>query len=199
VLTISDLAVVEAVVQVDETDVPEISLQDSASVSIDAFPQLEFAGRITEIGNSAIQPPSSQSSNQQAAIDFEVVVTLTGPPVELRPDLSATAEIVTETRHDALSIPIIALTVRDRSAIDSAAVDEAGADEEFDDVEGVFVVEDGMVQFRPIEVGIAGVEYFEVISGLEEGETVVAGPYQVIRQLQPGDAVQEADGEIPGG
>src|SRR5688572_8080561 len=116
ILTISDLGVVEVVVQVDETDVPELALGDSAEVSIDAFPGETFTGRITEIGNSAIRPPSSQTTaGQQAAIDFEVVITLDEPPVILRPDLSATADIVTDTRTKAVSIPIIALTVRSES------------------------------------------------------------------------------------
>ncbi len=128
ILTISDLSVIEVVVQVDETDVPEISLGDSASVRIDAFPDSTFSGRVTEIGNSAIRPPSQQTSGQQAAIDFEVVITLDPTDANLRPDLSATADIVTETRDDALAVPIIALTVRekpDSTAADSAATEQA--------------------------------------------------------------------------
>src|SRR6185436_5028502 len=105
ILTISDLGVVEVVVQVDETDVPELSLGDSAEVKIDAFPDRTFTGRVTEIGNSAIRPPSSQTAGaqQQAAIDFEVVITLDDPPVTLRPDLSATADVVTDTRTNVVA------------------------------------------------------------------------------------------------
>jgi HlyD family secretion protein len=118
ILTISDLGVVEVVVQVDETDVPELAVGDSAEVKIDAFPNQTFTGRVTEIGNSAIRPPSSQAAGaqqQQAAIDFEVVITLDNPPVTLRPDLSATADVVTDTRTHVLSVPIIALTVRSKA------------------------------------------------------------------------------------
>ncbi|MDH5589418.1 MAG: efflux RND transporter periplasmic adaptor subunit [Gemmatimonadota bacterium] len=197
IITISDLSVVEVVVQVDETDVPGISLGDSASVRIDAFPEEKFSGRVTEIGNSAINPPTQQTSGQQAAIDFEVVITLDPTDVLLRPDLSATAEIVTETRRRALSVPIIALTVRGSGEVGSDATEddngdpeaeEAAAEEE--DVEGVFVVDEGTVRFVPVEVGIAGQEYFEILSGIAEGDTVVAGPYQRIRQLHNGDAVR---------
>lgn len=223
VLTVSDLSVIEVVVQVDETDVSRISFGDSASIRIDAFPGETFVGRVTEIGNSAITPPTQQTQGQQAAIDFEVVLTLDATKAPLRPDLSATADVVVERRDDALAVPIIALTVREEGA-DSAdagadgpgAAGEAsgaaasGGDDSGDaadggrpdagggrapearDVEGVFVVREGQVTFTPVEVGIAGQEYFEILSGISEGDTVVAGPYQAIRQLRNGDAVRTA-------
>lgn len=187
ILTISDLSVVEVVVQVDETDVPEIQLGDSASVRIDAFADRPFSGRVTEIGNSAIQPPSAQQgSGQQAAIDFEVVITLDPTDAPLRPDLSATAEVVTETRSDVVAVPIIALTVRERE-------DSAAAPGDPTDVEGVFLVRDGVVSFTPVTIGITGQEHFEVLSGLNAGDTIVAGPYQTIRQLEDEDRVVESD------
>jgi HlyD family secretion protein len=191
VLTISDLSVIEVVVQVDETDVPEVSLGDSATIRIDAFPDEEFTGYITEIGNSAINPPSQQAGGQQAAIDFEVVITLDQTETALRPDLSATADIVTETRADAVSVPIIALTVREEEPDSTEAADD---DAKAEDVDGVFVVNDGIVTFTKVEYGIAGQEYFEILSGVSVGDTVVAGPYQRIRQLRDGDAVKAADG-----
>ena len=205
ILTISDLSVIEVVVQVDETDVPEISLGDSASVRIDAFPDQEFIGRVAEIGNSAIRPPSQQTAGQQAAIDFEVVITLDPSDADLRPDLSATADVVTATRTDVLAVPIIAMTVREMS--DSA--DAGGADGQDEsrvpdvqpegsapeDQEGVFLVKDGAVSFAPVSIGIAGQEYFEVLAGLAEGDTVVAGPYQRIRQLRDGDAVKPMEND----
>ncbi len=189
VLTISDLSVMEVVVQVDETDVSLIALGDSASIRIDAFPNRTFVGRVTEIGNSAITPPSQQSSGQQAAIDFEVVLTLEQTDAPLRPDLSATAEIVVETRKQALGVPIIAMTVRE----DSLSAPTEGETEESREVEGVFVVTGDRVTFTPVQIGIAGQEYFEVLSGLSEGDTVVAGPYQRIRQLVDGDQIIATD------
>ncbi|MEE2846993.1 MAG: efflux RND transporter periplasmic adaptor subunit [Gemmatimonadota bacterium] len=191
VLTISDLSVIEVVVQVDETDVPAISIGDSASIRIDAFGDREFTGHVTEIGNSAINPPSRQAAGQQAAIDFEVVLTLELNDAVLRPDLSATADIVTESRAKVLGVPIIALTVREEEPDTSAA--DYSEDDELDDVEGVFMVSDGTVTFTAVEVGIAGQEYFEILSGISVGDTVVAGPYQRIRQLRNGDAVRSTD------
>ncbi|MDT8367698.1 MAG: efflux RND transporter periplasmic adaptor subunit [Longimicrobiales bacterium] len=189
VLSISDLSVMEVVVEVDETDVSKISLGDSARVEIDAFPNRAFWGRISQIGNSAIRPPSEQNT-AQPAIDFEVVITIEEPGEQLRPDLSATAEIVTDQRMDAVAVPIIALTVRDRADVDSTRFElpppaEAGVQ----DVEGVFVLEDGRVTFRPVVVGITGQDHFEAISGLEPGAEIVAGPYQVIRELTDGTEV----------
>lgn len=187
VLTVSDLSVMEVVLEVDETDVPEITLGDRATVDLDAFPDLEFPGVVTEIGNSAIRPPSQVAgTGQTPTIDFEVVVTLETPKAELRPDLSATAEVITETRSNQLSIPIIALTLRE---------DEENEDEDADPIEGVFVITEGHAHFTPVEVGIAGQEYFEVISGLSLGDSIVSGPYQVVRTLEEGTAVRPIEDE----
>ena len=193
ILTVSDLSVMEVVLEVDETDVPEISLGDSAAVELDAFPELVFPGTVTEIGNSAIRPPSQVAgTGQTPTIDFEVVVTLEDPAAELRPDLSATAEVVTDTRADQLAIPIIALTLREeeRDNPGSEAAGQDGGRTASEPVEGVFVVRDGIAIFTPVKVGIAGQEYFEVVSGLAEGDSVVSGPYQVVRTLADSSAVR---------
>ena len=192
VLTISDLSLIEAVVQVDETDVSRIALGDSAAIRIDAFSNREFVGRVSRIGNSAITAPSQQTSGQQAAIDFEVVLTLDPTDAPLRPDLSATADIIVETRPDALAVPIIAMTVREEGG-DSAHADGPTASRQPREIEGVFTVTDGRVTFTPVTLGIAGQEFFEILSGLSEGDTVVAGPYQRIRQLQDGDAIRPTE------
>jgi len=199
-LTIADLAVMEAVVQVDETDIPEIELGDSASIVIDAFPDRSFAGRVTEISHSSVRPPESlqggTGAGQGQAVDFEVVITLDSPPLGLRPDLSASADIVTDKRSNVLAIPIIALTVREQGDVqalpqeDPAAQAAAAAAGARTDVEGVFVVRAGKAEFVPVKVGIAGREHFEVLTGLSAGDSVVAGPYEAIRNLQDGDAVR---------
>ncbi|MGI9039295.1 MAG: efflux RND transporter periplasmic adaptor subunit [Gemmatimonadota bacterium] len=190
-LTVADLSVMEAVIEVDETDVPEISVGDSVSVRIDAFGEREFVGRVTTIGNSSLTPRAQLSSDQ--AIDFEVRVTLENLEVDLRTDLSATADVITDVRPNALSIPIIALTLLDSDEFErlpnETGGSPAGGSGNRDGVEGVFVVEGGIVRFRPVEVGIAGDSYFEVISGLDEGATLVAGSFQAIRELSDGDPI----------
>ncbi len=197
VLTIADLSVIEAVMQVDETDVSAITLGDSAVIRIDAFSDREFVGRVTEIGNSAINAPSGQAAGQQAAIDFEVVVTLDATDALLRPDLSATADIVVEGRQQSISVPIIAMTVREDSTWTGGANEgDRGAARE---IEGVFLARGGRATFTPVTIGIAGQEYFEVLTGLAEGDTVVAGPYQRIRQLIEGDAIVATEEDLPEG
>lgn len=197
--TVSDLSTMEAVVEVDETDIPRVHVADSAAVEIDAFTGRRFSGRVTKIGNSSVVPRSQASSGGgQQAVDFEVRITLDEPPEGIRPDLSATAEIVTARRDSSLAIPIIALTLRTEeqlaeysSSLDTAELAaEPGSAGEGRGVEGVFVVRGDTVVFRPVEVGIAGDSYFEVLSGLSAGDTVVAGPYQAIRDLQPGRPIE---------
>jgi HlyD family secretion protein len=195
-LTIADLSVMEASVRVDETDVPRISFGDSASIRIDAFPGRTFSGRVTRISNSAIQAASATGSNQPQSVDFEVVITLDTPPDGLRPDLSATGEIVTARRQNVLSVPIISVTVRDaggkrfRTSTEAGPAGRAAPEAEQEEVEGVFVVRDGKLEFVPVTVGIAGARHFEIESGLEGGELVVSGPYAAIRDLETGAQVR---------
>lgn len=210
-LTVADLSTMEAVVRVDETDVPDIQVGDSATVSIDAFPRQPFTGRVSEISYSSVRSPLQQqgaaSPQGGQAIDYEIVITLDNPPTSLRSDLSVSSDIVTAKRPGALSIPIIALTVREQSdrtpienedaAARAAAEAAAPTSGRKEDQEGVFVVREGKAVFVPVTVGIAGQEYFEVITGVTESDTVVAGPYEVIRTLQDGQAVRPMPATAP--
>jgi HlyD family secretion protein len=197
-LTISDMSVLETKVKVDETDVARIQIGDSAVVQIDAFPDTTFVGRVSKISNSSVRAAAVQQSADQA-VDYEVTIQLVNAPAETRPDFSATAKVITDSRTQVMSIPIIALTVRENENItpgDTAVglgrprpMVEVGKK----DVEGVFVVgADNKVTFRPVKVGIAGEKHFEVLSGLKEGERIVAGTYQAIRELKDGTVVRAA-------
>ncbi|MBA3553201.1 MAG: efflux RND transporter periplasmic adaptor subunit [Gemmatimonadales bacterium] len=196
-MTVADLSVILAKVQVDETDVVRIARDDSVQITIDAYPDTSFVGRVIRVGNSArLTPTETASGSTDRAVDFDVEVRLLEPPGDIRPDLSCTARIVTDTRDRVLSIPIIALTVRDHERVPNENVPDGDTtlrrprDRE---EEGVFIVGDGIATFRPVKVGIAGDEYFEVVEGLREGETIVAGTYQAIRDLKDGDKVRLAD------
>jgi HlyD family secretion protein len=196
-LTIADLSVILAKVQVDETDVVSLARNDSVQVTIDAYPDSSFLGRVSRVSQSAkLTGTQTASGSNDRAVDFDVEITLETPPRDIRPDLSCTARIVTDTRSNVLSIPIIALTVRDHERLpneNDPAQDtlrrRSGEREE----EGVFLVQNGVATFRPVKVGIAGEEYFEVIEGLRGGETIVAGTYQAIRDLKDGARVRAAD------
>ena len=208
-LTISDLSVIQTKVQVDETDVVRLHMGDSVDVTIDAFPDTTFIGRVTKVSNSAILTAASAAAGQSdRAVDYEVEITLSNPPAEVRPDLSATARIITDTRKQALAIPIIALTVRENTPISTeqrsggrgtaqaatprpAAADtgKRGAANK-KETEGVFLVHNGLATFHAVKVGIAGEEHFEVVEGVHQGDTIVAGPYQAIRDLKEGARVR---------
>jgi HlyD family secretion protein len=196
-LTISDMAVLETIVKVDETDVARIAVGDSSVVQIDAFPDTTFIGKVVEISHSSVRGAAAGASTEQA-VDYEVRIQLLNPPQETRPDFSATAKVVTDVRSKALSIPIIALTVRENEELagsDSAVRVGSTPTKEVGkrDVEGVFVVgADNKVTFRPVKVGIAGDRYFEVLSGLTAGDRIVGGTYQAIRELKDGALVKEA-------
>jgi HlyD family secretion protein len=206
-LTVADLSAMEAVVRVDETDMPELQLGDSASLQIDAFPKEKFTGRVTEIAHSAVRSPEQNAqtgTGQGQSIDYEIVVTLDHPPAILRSDLSVTAEIITAQRKSVLTVPIIALTVRDKNlnAPPSDKAKDAKVDASKDipkdmnetvsnDQEGVFVVRGGKAQFVPVRIGIAGKEHFEILSGITEKDSVIAGPYEIIRTLENGKTVRQ--------
>jgi HlyD family secretion protein len=195
-LTISDMSVLETRVKVDETDVARVKVGDSAQVQLDAFPDTTFLGRVTRISNSSVKAASAASTDQ--AVDYEVTIQLLNAPKDTRPDFSATAKVITDKRTNVLSVPIIALTVREDQALQQGdtAVGLGKAKPAKDigkkDVEGVFVVgADNKVTFRPVKVGIAGEKHFEITSGLKEGDKIVAGTYQAIRELKDGALVRE--------
>lgn len=194
-LTVSDMSVLETKVKVDETDVGTISVGDSAEVQLDAFPDTTFAGRVVKISNSSVRTAAAQG--QTEAVDYEITIELLNAPEGTRPDFSATAKVVTDARSNVLAIPIIALTVRENEDVakgDTAVgLGKARPKKEVGrrDVEGVFVVaKDNRVTFRPVQVGIAGDKYFEVINGLREGDMIVAGTYLAIRELKDSTLVK---------
>ena len=178
-LTIADLSVMEVEVEVDETDVVGVTLGQNAKIRVDALPDTVFTGKVTEIGSSAIQPTSGVSSTQESK-DFQVVVTLDNPSRKLKPGLSASADIVVAEKKQALAVPISALVLRDKPAADKTAPAEAKEEE------GVYVVANERVKFVPVAKGIAGGMLIEIVSGLDEGQDIVTGPYASLRELKDG-------------
>ncbi|MCY4601146.1 MAG: efflux RND transporter periplasmic adaptor subunit [Acidobacteria bacterium] len=200
-MTIADFSILEAHVEVDETDIPSVRLGQTAAITIDALPDTTYPGRVTEIGNSPIQG-GELGTNQ--ATNFEVVVTLDGDVPGVRPGFTATADIQTAVRTNAVAVPIQSTTVREitlgldgrivRPAPEAsgggASAAEPAAPERTEEAEGVFVVRDDRAWFVPVETGIAGDRYFEVISGLDAGDLVAIGPFEVVRALEDGDPVR---------
>jgi HlyD family secretion protein len=188
---------------VDETDIPALAIGQPAKVTIDAIPDKTFPGRVTEIGNSPIQQAGATSSTQQAT-NFLVKVTLDHQIPDVRPGFSCTADITTATRKDALAVPIQAMATRElvydkdgkvvrapvergqrpRAAAKADAADSLPDGETRKDTDGVFVVHGDVAEFVPVKTGIAADKYFEVLSGLKEGDQVVTGPFSNVRSLK---------------
>jgi HlyD family secretion protein len=206
-LTIADMSVIEAEVEVDETDIPTVSLGQTAKVTIDAMPGKTFTARVTEIGNSPIQAAGQAATAQ--ATNFKVVLTLDGEIPEVRPGFTCTAEITTATRKAVLAVPIQATTVREmvidekgaivrepvtpgpaRRPAAAASTTDLKPGQSRKELEGVFVVRDGKVQFEAIKTGIPGEKYFEVLGGINEGDQVVVGPFSSVRELRDGALVK---------
>jgi HlyD family secretion protein len=202
-MTLADMSVITAEVKVDETDIVNVHMGQSADVMIDAIPRKIFHGTVSEIGDNAIVRSTGVSTSQatstsEEAKDFKVVVTLTDPPPDLRPGLSTTAKITTATRSDVVSIPIQALTVRTKADLvprDSstagvqaaAPVENAKAKEE---IQGVFVIRHKKAEFVPVDTGISGTTDIEVTKGVQAGDEVITGSYKVLRTLKPGTSVK---------
>lgn len=178
-MTIADLSVMEVEVEVDETDVVALELGHPAEVQVDAFPDRIIAGTVTEIGSSALVKITVSEESR----DFKVVITLENPPDNLKPGLSASADIITAERKGVLAVPISALISREDS--------NSSGRKSRDQVEGIYVVDpDSRVMFTPVQKGIMGELKIEITSGLESGQTIVVGPYSALRQLEDGVLVK---------
>ena len=210
-MTLADMGVITAEVKVDETDIVNVKLGQPADVTIDAVPNKVFKGRVTEIGDNAIVrstgvATSQSTSSSQEAKDFKVVVTLDNPPQDLRPGLSTTAKITTATRNSTLSIPIQALTIRQKSdlekkqngkSVQAAAPASPSAEaKKKEEIQGVFVVHNKKAEFVPVQTGITGTTDIEVTSGLKEGDEIITGSYKVLRTLR-NDASVKIDNTAP--
>ena len=210
-LTIADMSLLEAEVEVDETEVPTVSLGQAAKVTIDAVPNRTFKGHVTEIGNSPIQT-TTQNSGQRQATTFKVVITIDETVPDVRPGFTCTAEITTATRQKVTAVPIQALTVREllydasgklvreqsqrRKRGSNVVSETVSASNEpppghtRKETEGVFVVKDGKAFYTPVKIGIAGERYFEVVDGLKDGDKVITGPFASVREIADGDDVR---------
>lgn len=213
-LTVADMSVIEAQVEVDETDIPLVQMGQEARITIDAVPNRTFRGRVTEIGNSPIQATGQQTSGVRTATNFLVKVTIEEDVPDVRPGFTCTAEITTASRAGVVSVPIQALTIREQeydaqgqpvprerpapasrwgggapapTPVVQASLPPGHTRRE---LEGVFVMRDGRAAFVPVTIGIAGERHFEVLEGLSEGDVVVTGPFESVRNLFDGDQIR---------
>ena len=203
VMTVSDLASMQAVVDVDENDVVLVSIGDTATIKVDAFGDREFHGVVTEIGNSA---QSSGSGTQEQVVNFEVKINFFDLDDNLRPGMSCNADIQTETVHNVVCVPIQSVTTREnlgtfekdqanKEMKDSTKNKNGNKDEmkmeNKSPKEVVFIIKNGTAKVVPVKTGISDDNYLEITEGLEGGESVVSGSYRAIsRELEDGSKVR---------
>lgn len=212
-MTLADMSTIQAEIEVDETNVPNVQLGQKAKITIDAIPDKSFKGHVTEIGNSPIATANAGATGTQAT-NFKVKVVLDEEVPNVRPGFTCTADITTATRKSVVSVPIPAVAVRElvydangqvikapksdkkrRTPEPTALAAELKPGQTRKEAEGVFVVRDNKVEFVPIKMGIAGDKYFEVLSGLKDGDQVVTGPYNSVRGMADGDLVKVDNGK----
>jgi HlyD family secretion protein len=209
-MTLADMSIITAEVKVDETDIVNVAMNQSADVTVDALPGKIFKGHVTEVGDQALlrttgMATSTSTTGTEEAKDFKVVVTLDADQInghdELRPGLSCTAKITTAHKPDTLTIPIQALVQRNLAEEDklfankgkaSSAAPVPGQSSTL--VQGVYLVADDKGRLRthfvPVTTGITGATDIEVLSGLKAGDELVTGHYKVLRTLKSGIAVK---------
>ena len=215
-MTISNLDVFEVEVEVDETEIAKVEVSQPVDIEIDAFPDTVFDGEVVEVGNTAIV--SSMGTESQST-NFRVKVIFKDVNKNIRPGMSATVDIETARKDDALSIPYSAVVMRtlDVDSLEQAEsggrpmqeettqasgsvqaaendnggdADEDGERDDRREVKGTYVIRDGMAKFVRIETSIADQKYIVVSSGLSPDDSVISGPYRVLRTVTDGDPVQ---------
>jgi HlyD family secretion protein len=209
-LTVADMSVIQAEVEVDETNIPNVVLGQLAKITIDAIPDRTFIGHVTEIGNSPIQATGQGQAAQttQQATNFKVVVVLDEDVPDVRPGFTCTADITTATRTNVPAVPIPAVAVRElvydskgqivkqprvegrRNAPPPTVAAELEPGQTRKETDGVFVFRNDRAVFVPIKIGIAGDRFFEVLSGIKVGDRVITGPYNSVRGIVDGDPVK---------
>jgi len=207
-LTLADMSIIQAEVEVDETSMPSVSIGQRAKVTIDALPDKTFSGHVTEIGNSPLQTTTPGQTGTQATT-FKVVVVIDEKIPDVRPGFTCTADITTATRANTTAVPIPAVAVRElvydangqvvktpRDTRDGRPMEPIASASELKpgqtrkETEGVFALRGGKAEFVPIKIGIAGDKYFEVLSGLKAGDEVITGPYNSVRNIADGTQVK---------
>jgi HlyD family secretion protein len=212
IMTVSDMSEIETEVEVDETDIAQVELGQEAEISIDAYPDTTFKGRVTEIGHTA---RISGLGTQDQVTNFLVKVMLIDEVASIRPGMSASVDITTDSRSDVLNVPIQAVVMREEksdtltseeeekegavASTDSGSVKgEKRGKKEKKEVEGVFLAVDGRAKFVQIATGIADQQNIEIVSGINDGDQVVTGSYKILRTLKDGDKVKVTEKKAEG-
>jgi len=186
IMVVSNLSGMEALVDVDENDIVSVQVEDSATIEVDALPDVVFRGTVSEIANSA---KISASGTADQKTEFEVKVSIDSPGDQLRPGMTASSEIVTEIRENALAIPIQCVAVRTPDQLKPSApeAEEESETEYTADKDGfvqvVFVVTDDIAMAHQVKTGIQSESHIEILAGLNESDEIVTGNYRAISEI----------------
>ncbi len=215
-LTVADLEVIEAEVEVDETEAVQAKPGQRVELEVDAHADWVFDGVVTEVGHN---PVTKQTGAEREGTSYLVTIAVEDKIPGVRPGLTCSAKVHVDERSTVLALPIQALILRkiendssgttaddpivhaveppppppDPTTRDQSPIEQSGAQKRKDEegkIEGVFVVKDMRAIFRPVRIGITGEKDFELLSGLEEGEEIVAGPFKALRTLKSGDRIR---------
>ncbi|MGD9899063.1 MAG: efflux RND transporter periplasmic adaptor subunit [Calditrichaceae bacterium] len=196
ILVVSNLAVMESVIEVDENEIINVSMNDTCDVEVDAFPDTLFKGFVSEIANSAI---TKGLGTQEQVTNFEVTVTILNADKRFRPGMSTTVDIYTDREDNIIKVPIQAVTVREKDRLEKKADVEDREDSEEDSedetkkemVEAVFVIQDSRAVAKAVRIGISDDTHYAILAGIDEGEEVITGPFKYLNKtLSTGDLVE---------
>ncbi|MCP4230527.1 MAG: efflux RND transporter periplasmic adaptor subunit [bacterium] len=202
--TVADLAAMEVEADINETDIVDVELGQISKITVDAYPDRIFKGKVVEIASSATTDAYSISDAETAA-DFKIRVLIESEAAGLKPGMSATVDVVTDEVKEVVAVPIQAIATRDRETVEEWKEKNGNKKKsngknkpkkisgnvfERDDVEGVFVVEGKKVKFVEVKTGISGEQYIEVTEGVKPGTEIVVGPYRTLRELSDGDKIK---------
>ncbi len=195
ILVVADLSAMEAQVNVDENDIMSVAVGQPAEIEVDALPNQKLKGVVSEIASSA---NSSGAGTTEQKTEFEIKITIVDPPKSLRPGMTASADIVTKTNDNALSVPLQSVAVRtvDQLTVKGEKRKDAEARYKPDKdgfVEIVFCIENGKAVAKQVQTGIQSDELIEILGGLKEGDEVVTGSYRAISKDLENGAVVTVD------
>ncbi|KXK53552.1 MAG: efflux transporter, RND family, MFP subunit [Chlorobi bacterium OLB5] len=202
IMTVSDLSVMDAEIEVSETDITHVKIGDTADVEVDAFPDRVIKGYVYEISNSA---KSKGQGTQEQVINFIVKIRIIDKDVQLKPGMSCNADIKVNSKSDVISIPIQCVTAREeekneeKSDEDVKRKSEENLKKKEKPREVVFIVEEGTptkVKMVQVKTGISDDRYIEVLEGLTPDQVIVKGPYKAIsKELEEGSVIK-VDNEV---
>lgn len=207
IMRVADLGNMEVSVDVSEADIVNIEIGDTAKIEVDAIADEELRGTVTEIANSAV---TTNARSQEQLTTFSVIVKLDTPASRLRPGMSATADIETDTVTEVIKVPLGSVVVRSKNEVEGKKDDTENATKEDkkdwggdngngkrkkdERVRVVFIDQDGIAKIRKVETGIADRDSIEIKSGLNDDERIITGSYSALtRELKDGSPIKERE------